>query len=199
MAKKKKPRRKKPVDPFLILVNATGFREAMCDLDRPLLLFYYWPSIMCGAFSLELYLKCLHRIRRRNAHGHDPKRLFGQLTKADRKRIASLFDKYAPEAEQYANVVAHGIKMDLDSVLTRVSNMFERSRYWHEGDLPEPDSNGICGAPGLDVLIDTVKDVILEIRPEWVERADKLVETIPPGNLRIATSPSHHRPMWHVE
>jgi hypothetical protein len=64
--------------------------------------------------------------------GHNIKALFSKLSKADKKRITKLFDKCVPELPGVEVVLSKGIKMDIDSVLTRLSNMFETSRYWQD-------------------------------------------------------------------
>src|SRR5688572_15206004 len=115
MAKKKKHRRK-PIDPLHLFINARGFSIASGLIDRegdvPALL---WPKCACAAFSLELYFKCLLRVRRRYAENiHDPKLLFAELSKADQKRVTEIFDRVITEHPCYAQFVANDIKLNID-------------------------------------------------------------------------------------
>ena len=167
-----KKKRHKPVDALHIIVNARSYLLAALVIEKqpinPMLL---WPKLACIAFSLELHLKCLHRVRRRYSVGHNAKRIFEKLSKADRKRIAELHDKKVKKHPGYSQTVSVKCGTDFESVLVRASDLFEKTRYWHEQILPHADSLGAQGSFGMDCLIDAVKDVILESKPDLLERA----------------------------
>ena len=173
MAKKKTARRV-PVDPVLIFINARGFYHAAGVIDRegeiPALL---WPKIACSVFALELYLKCLHRIRRRYIEGHDVGRLFGSLSRVDRSRVTELYDASIQGHPNYQGFVDRGLLLDIDSVLTRASDMFIRGRYWHEHALPRPDRNGITSNVGIDRLSGSIGLYVIELRPDFPGRANR--------------------------
>ena len=83
MAKKKK-KRLKPVDPLQIFGNAHRFAMTAKLLDQkkePEI--YKIPAFVNEAFAVELFLKALHRIRRRRPFGHDLHTLFHELSKSD--------------------------------------------------------------------------------------------------------------------
>lgn len=138
--------------------------------DVPALL---WPKVACAVFGLELYIKCLHRVRRRYIEGHNVKILFAALSKADRNRVTDIYNDIIKGHPNYADFTAHGILLDIDSVLTRASDMFIKGRYWHESFLPATDANGVSSNIGVDRLSDSIRLRIFEIHPNYPERASK--------------------------
>jgi hypothetical protein len=172
-----------------MFMNARGFAVAAAAVDAqgevPMLL---WPKVACTAFSLELYLKCLHRLRRRYIEGHNVAALFAKLSKADRTRVTTVFDEVKQGHPSYSHFVAAGVLMDIDSVLQRASDMFVTSRYWHELNLPSSDSSGLTSNAGVDRLCDSIRLVITEIKPDIVELAQNVrfpfaQVQLPPGGF----------------
>jgi hypothetical protein len=93
------------LSPELIRDEARAFFGAYRDIRRPhhtsetQFVCYYAPALVCGTFSLELYLKCLrvldgHPIKK----GHDPSRLFAGLADSTQKRIADAWSRRLPNA-----------------------------------------------------------------------------------------------------
>ncbi len=185
MAKKKpKPL---PLDSFLAFYSARAFQMTSTILDRqPNKPFFIWPLIVNETFSLELHLKSLHRIRRRIAHGHNIRFLFESLSMADRKKIESHFNAIAVQHPLHGAAIKDGIPMDLESVLTRSSDLFHNARYWFQGHLPTPDSKGHRTNAGIGPLSDAVMQLILELRPDWRSMIKQLQEQ-PVGSRPLTT------------
>jgi HEPN domain-containing protein len=72
------------VDPFRVYSQAEAFYHAAAALDRSSSPYYIqWriPPVMCSAFALELYLKCLILLETGKwIRTHDLKKLFMKLT-----------------------------------------------------------------------------------------------------------------------
>lgn len=147
--------------------------------------------------SLEIHLKCLHRVRRRYIEGHDVRMLFDKLSKADKRRIKEIFNRAMKDHACYAEILASGVPLDVESVLTRASNMFVAMRYCYEGKWLTRDSSGWVGNAGVDRLADSIRDLIIELHPEYAERCDDL--TLELTEIRLpSTSPLHQMPGPHA-
>jgi len=125
------------------------------------------PTVVLGAFAIEVYLKCLYAIEHRGkpAYGHDLLKLFGLLSKASRARIREQYDqeiktdettqvlvRYAREHEQ------HEVNLDLDAVLRDARDAFATWRYSFEGRV-----SGFVGGPAIQSAI---RSRILELAPD---------------------------------
>jgi hypothetical protein len=172
---KKKPRRikgpQKPRDPLLMFLNARGFGLAAQIVnthpkDKSLLM---WPLIANESFALEMYLKCLHRIRRRKIRGHDIGVLFEQLSKADKKTITTYLLDFVRGHRDYLLMFSKGVSFDASDVARRATS-FVNARYWSDLDLPAGDEHGFVGNMGVGSLMDAVVRLILELRPDWPEK-----------------------------
>jgi hypothetical protein len=204
MAKKKKRAGSptgKPISAFLTYISARGFLASAQILDRePNSKMHLCPAIMCAIFSLELHLKCLYRIRRRYGKGgHNVQLLFQGLSERDKREITKRFDLAVTTHPLYESYVEIGTKMDIESVLTRLSDVFDRIRYWNEEVQSKPDSDDFSGSPGIDTLSNVLNQIILEIHPEWPERGEKGELRFLPDRLRQPTSQSHQMPEWPSE
>jgi hypothetical protein len=142
-----------------------------------------WPYAANQSFSLELHLKCLHRLRRRRITGHNVQRIFERLGKADQKRITRYLAERLEQIPEFKVASASGIPFDIHSVLMRASDMFTKSRYWYELELPAADAKGYSGTHGIGQLIDAVNRYIIELRPDWPNMAANFRLTLPQRGL----------------
>jgi hypothetical protein len=187
MTNKNKRKRIPPQDVYL---NAVSFYAASVALSHPecaqgvdkVLLF--WPTVVCEAFSLELFLKCLHAIRRRKVKkNHDVEALFRDLSKADKKIVTKYFHGIVQLHIEYRLALQHGLTFNIDSVLQRTKDSFVRVRYWHEGQRPNADASGKVSNAGVGSLCAALKRLIDELRPEWGSmelRIPMLLENLTP-------------------
>jgi hypothetical protein len=167
MARKKK--RKRPFDPVMLLVNAQSYLASSVVLDaQPNKVIFLWPMITVEAFALELFIKCLHRVRRRTVEGHDIHSLYHKLSVSDQKKIAKYFAAIVSRHPDYEWAVANRTHFDVESVLLRNKDMFTKTRYWHEGAPPNRDSFGSYGNAGTGSLAEAIRDLIFELRPKWM-------------------------------
>lgn len=181
---------RKRVSPEDVYVNALSFRVAAMVLSRPDIatgvdkMLLFWPTVVCEAFSLELFIKCLHAIRRRiPKKKHDVEALYQGLSKADRKTIAKYFYEIVQAHPQHDLALKHGITFDVDSVLQRTRDTFIRVRYWHEKQPPSPDASGKVSNAGVGSLCDALNQFIDELRPQWRTMSldiPVLLENLPP-------------------
>jgi hypothetical protein len=117
------------------------------------------PAVVCSAFSVELFIKCLVMVEGGKApQRHDLKMLFSRLTPDSRAAIAQRFDELiaaSPTAQaikaQFPNVL-----LALDDVLDTVDRVFEHWRYAYEGQAGS--------VYGLGELGQAVRERILELR-----------------------------------
>ena len=150
---------------------------------QSLLLF---PTMAHETLALELYLKCLHKIRRRNKWGHNITQLFNNLSNADKKTISKSLIEIASQHANYAELHSLGVSFDAKSVAQRASNAFEKARYWWELNLPSADDQGHVSNAGIGNFSEAVVRLILKLRPDWNERF-KLFRLDLPGIGRLPT------------
>ncbi len=122
--------------------------------------------IICKAFALELYLKCLIRIEG-NSYGreHDLKKLFHLITKPRRSEIISRWQVNADTLREeihslYSRTGRHLPNVDFNFVLTTSKDAFTLFRYIFEGI--EPDKAWLA-----DSIMETIRDTILSMHPDW--------------------------------
>lgn len=186
---KKKVRRirgGKPGDPLLIFINATAFQEVAKMIDtHPAKSMFLWPMVAIESFALEQYIKCLHRLRRRWPRKlHNVKDLFAGLSKADKNNIAARFLDIVRGHRDYLQfVVKFRVSFDVNDVLLRASDMFSKARYWYELELPSADSKGHSSNAGIGNLSDAIRDLILELRPEWKDEVQNFRFRLPQTGL----------------
>lgn len=168
---KKKPNRGgKPSEPVQVFINAYSFRASSIALNaQPEKHLFFWPMVVNEAFALELFIKCVHRVRRRDLWGHDVQYMFGKLTKRDRKAITQRYDAIVQRHPLYDKFVDMGVALDIDSVLMRSKDAFPRVRYWHERTMPNRDAQGKVSNAGVGSLCDAIMQFLVELRPAWAQ------------------------------
>jgi hypothetical protein len=172
MAKKKR----KPHPALDVYINATSFRMAANELaelaenDS----MYIWPVMVNEALCLELYLKCMHRLRRRYGRTHDIKELFATLSRADQKKIMTNFQQIMAEPE-VVRQMPDDVDVSFESVLQRSRDIFVKGRYWHEGELPSRDTYGDASNAGVGVLIAAVRELIFQLQPDWENKRGQFI------------------------
>jgi hypothetical protein len=120
------------------------------------------PAVVCGAFALELQLKCLFAMETGKAppRSHNLRRLFELTTDSSQKAIRETYSNLLREdawwAEQFARV---GVSTDFDDVLDSCKDAFAEWRYLYEYDK----SRAWHGAP----MHKAVRDEIFKLRPNW--------------------------------
>lgn len=178
----RKPKRtKKPIDPSLIFDHALrfagsdGYLRSAKGGGNLFAMMIAPPSMVLGAFAIELLLKCLLVMDTGQAPEttHHLGKLFRQLPHKRKRRIEELWDA-GPRKKIRPFCLAKGYPDDLPNALNACANAFEDLRYVYEdpaktlfylGELPQ-------------LLI----DVIVEIKPDW-----KPVELNPPTRPIIHT------------
>jgi hypothetical protein len=177
---RKQPKRVIIYDPRRIYALAEEFHRAFLVLHKaqynvPLITPYsVLPSAvtMIAAFSLELYLKCLHVMDHASSpeQTHNLKYLFEALSGTTKRKIEKYFD---PTAGQAAlddirkklppnAVIWHlPLKFDLSFAIFASSKAFEYVRYAYE--RPAYVTEQWCGGP----IIDAIRKLIAEQNPTW--------------------------------
>lgn len=171
----------KPNDALLTFLNARGFglvaQIVNAQPDNKSLLM--WPLIANESFALEMYLKCLHRIRRRkNVWGHNIGVLFDKLSRKDKKTITAYLLDFVRGHPDYLLMFSKGVSFDAAEVARRATS-FAKARYWSELELPSEDGQGFVGNMGVGSLIDAVVRLILELRPDWPDKVKNFRIKIP--------------------
>ncbi len=105
------------------------------------------PGIVCGAFSVELYLKCLLALEGKDVRKHEPSVLFGSLAADVRRHVVKHFGLPEPEVER---------------LMERLDGAFEGWRYVHERSRTNHISHG-----DLDAAFNSLERAILAVHPDW--------------------------------
>jgi hypothetical protein len=160
------------VDPRGIFEQANAFYQALailCNVEPQnvqLAVTIGEPVMVVGAFTIELFLKCLVCIETGKApFGHNLRELFDQLSGSTRGRILRTWDNdilIQRKAEWNRIEAAMGQKIfrDLPDALTAASRSFERIRYSYEGNTADLQYF-------LHDLPQLLRQVVVEIKPEW--------------------------------
>ncbi len=177
-AHKKKPLNKlmKPPTPRGLFMQAESFfRSAkllfhhatqMATFNPP----YMFPSIVCEAFSLELYLKCLIVFEGSTYRGtHDLEQLYGLVSVANRAAIEKLAIPHLEQQQKLADA-AHELSkqpgpsptITFQQVLQNSRRAFEALRYVHE-KIGLGSGEGWSAGP----VVSAVRDRLIELNPEW--------------------------------
>jgi hypothetical protein len=121
-------------------------------------------SMVCSAFSLELYFKCLIRIGHKSfGREHDLKKLFGLIMREDRQKIEKYWNSHSDTVCAYIKR-AYGSSaptIDFDFVLSASKNAFVQMRYVYEKGI-DPDTGWLA-----DTIVEGARIAILEKHPEW--------------------------------
>jgi hypothetical protein len=128
----------------------------------------YLPTsyMVCKAFALELYFKCLIRVGQRTyGREHDLKKLFRLIRPAHRSEVESRWQVNADalRTEIHGMYAGNGRplpKVDLNFVLTVSKDAFSLMRYAFEGI---PSDTGWLA----DTVLEAARDTILTMHPDW--------------------------------
>jgi len=133
------------------------------------------PTVVYGAFSFELYLKCLIAIEtgKKPPSGHDLRRLFNRLNEGTQVRIKEWFNNPTDEheiqwRESLRNLPPEAPKemggefYTFDRVLDSSARAFTDFRYIFEHGEYKQNANW-----NADYLVHCTRQAILELHPEW--------------------------------
>jgi hypothetical protein len=160
------------IDPLNIFRQANCFYQALailCNVEPgnvQLAVTIGEPVMVVGAFTIELFFKCLVCIETGKVpHSHNLRELFDQLSESTRARIQRTWDNDIAvhrKAEWDRVEAAIGIKAarDLPGALSAASKSFERIRYSYEGNTADVQYF-------LQDLPQLLRRVIVEIKPDW--------------------------------
>ena len=161
--------------PVSIFLHAADFREAQLILEeskvphaqrRALVS----PGCLLSAFTSELLIKCLICIERGGEppRGHNLLKLFDKLSARTRNRLEAIWTDHLQlhrdKFEELKREVGLKLPSDLRLALALGGKAFEVIRYPYEGLREE-------FAFYLGALPDILGKVVLELRPDWEERA----------------------------
>jgi hypothetical protein len=192
MSKKKRARIKSSErdQAFLAFLNARGFdliaRFANVHAQKEYQSILLFPTMAIETLALELYLKCLHKIRRRNVRGHDISKLFDKLSKADKKTISKILLEIVRQHANYSAMCSMGVSFDAEAIAQRASDAFEKARYWWERNLPAADDQGHVSNAGIGNFSEAIRGLISKLHPDWDERST-LFRLEVPGIGRLPT------------
>jgi len=118
-----------------------------------------------GAFSVELYLKCLLTVEGGQVPiTHNLKFLFQQLSRESRGKLRKIHNRLVLDDPTMSELRRCGRKTDLDSLLEEAQDVFEQFRYIYDGF---PDVTREYGF-ALNIFAGCLRNRILDLRPKWV-------------------------------
>jgi hypothetical protein len=152
-----------PADPKTVFSQAEVFRTGSQILGG------YLPNlaipwVVCAAFSLELYLKCLLLIEGGSTEKkHDLEKLFANISCTSREAIRKNYEnKRVVRDAMFAGAhVPPPPPSDFDFVLHASALAFEKFRYAYEG-LIEDGQGWLAGDIG-----ECVRERIIALHPDW--------------------------------
>jgi hypothetical protein len=124
-------------------------------------------SMVCSAFSLELYFKCLIRMGRKSfGRQHDLAKLFALIGRRDRAKIKRYWNDHSGPVRSAVERLSEqdGLptpKVDFDFVLSVSKDAFVEIRYAYERGI-KPNT-GWLG----DTIIEEARQAILDKHPDW--------------------------------
>jgi hypothetical protein len=152
------------IDPKGVFLTAEVFRSSSAILGNhgPS---YMFPMVICAAFSLELYLKCLILVEGGASKGHDLGDLFSKTSTESQQKIRASYAPYKAKADtMYASVKGVPVpRTDFDFVLCASAKAFEHFRYAYEGAVKDQE-----GWLANDIR-ECVRERIAELKPEWTK------------------------------
>ena len=120
-------------------------------------------SMVCSAFSLELYFKCLIRLGRKSfGREHDLAKLFALIGYRNRTKIRKYWNDHSGTVRSYLDL-AYGDdapKVDFDFVLSASKDAFVTMRYIYESGI-EPNKGWLS-----DTIVEGTRTTILDKYPE---------------------------------
>jgi hypothetical protein len=135
--------------------------QVLSGPERTVQLPFLIPAIVCSAFSVELFMKCLIMVEKGDPPWkHSLRLLYSQLSHASRAAIARRFGglMQAYPIDQAMRAQAPQVSFAIDDVLNLVDKVFEQFRY------PYAYQGEIRGAYGLGELAQAVRERIVELR-----------------------------------
>jgi hypothetical protein len=145
-------------------------------------------TMVCAAFSLELYFKCLIRMEKKPYQmGHDLKKLFDVLGRHNKIKIKKYRDANSSIviSDVQDEFIANSSpipKVDFGYCLSVSKDAFNLMRYIYERGIPP-------GAGWLgDVIVEGARQTILDRHPEWERK--RQIEPQPRTSFR-STYQSH--------
>lgn len=125
-------------------------------------------SKVVAALCLELFIKCLHRVRGRTPPwGHKYKVIYRQLSIRDRQKIQQ---HYMSNSAKWFRDPHTGKKIvwPIENVLERAELQFTQLRYGYE--LLSEARSTLRGNAGIRDLTMAIRSRILEKHPDWESR-----------------------------
>jgi hypothetical protein len=138
-----------------------GWFDVASDLNMPT------AAMVCAAFSLELYFKCLIRIGRKSYAGvHDLSKLFSIIGRRNRNKIKKYWNDHCQQVktdveQTFAEDGLSAPRVDFDYVLSASKDAFRTMRYIYEKGIDT--HKGWLG----DTIVEGARSAILEKHPEW--------------------------------
>jgi hypothetical protein len=164
---------KKWVKPEAIFQQAESFTESATLLGRTAELGspqFFFPSIVCDAFGLELYLKCLILVEGDKYSGtHNLELLFNKLTPESQMAIRNACAPVVAKMHEMHQALPRekGAQplpvLDFDYALRASRNAFEVFRYVHERDEDNRNGDGWFGRE----IAKRTRERILFLQPDW--------------------------------
>ena len=121
-------------------------------------------SMVCSAFSLELYFKCLIRLGRKSfGREDDLAKLFALIGRQSRAKIKKYWNNHSETVRSYVERAyeSDAPKVDFDFVLTASKDAFVTMRYIYERGI-EPNKGWLT-----DTIVEGARNTILDKHPEW--------------------------------
>ncbi len=120
--------------------------------------------MVCSAFSLELYFKCLIRLGRKSfGREHDLAKLFALIGRQSRAKIKKYWNNHSETVRSYVERAyeSDAPKVDFDFVLSASKDAFVTMRYIYERGI-EQNKGWLA-----DTIVEGARKTILDKHPEW--------------------------------
>jgi hypothetical protein len=149
----------KKADSFLFTVRLLG------NQPMPLMAMTLQAQVLSDAFCTELYMKILAQLERGTPplHGHNLKFLAGDLSAKSYRRIAKAWRKGHPDPRKFKAPDDFPKQVKFPSKFEQALNQSAKAFIeWRYGDSEEkPLWWTLGGVP------DELREIILELKPEW--------------------------------
>ncbi len=130
-------------------------------------------AMVCAAFSLELYFKCLIRIGRKSfGREHDLVKLFALIGRRNRTKIKRYWNVNSDRVRSYVERTFEDDgstppTVDFEYVLSASKDAFITMRYVYEKGI-ETNTGWLA-----DTIVEGTRIAILDIHPEWENARQK--------------------------